>query len=101
MKPAQAKDMPFACDLSGITLTQAYEEVTKEPYSTDSRDHYIVLKVPSQQVGLAAILIVGWNISLEIDFTYAPDEWSLRNTHFFMEDGKLTTEVTEVWSPGA
>ena len=95
MKPIDATAMPVSCDLSGMALNEAYNTLS----SHLRNNGYYVLRCASQLVPMALLMLNGWGITLEIDFAYTPDEWSLHVSRWDHETEKF--ETSSVWSPGA
>ena len=96
MKPANAKEMDVAHDLSGYAMYKAYDMIFNALDIKYGDIKRFVLKVPSQSfagaVGLAQVM----ECTLEIDFSYKEDEWSFTG-EVYKEEYKEHT----VWSPGA
>lgn len=65
-------------------------------------DHH-VLTIASQNIGVAAALMMTNNFTLDFDPSYGPDEWSLTRHHMLHRTGTepYTPESITVWSPGA
>ena len=95
MKPAGAKEALMPMDLSGMSLNNAFEMLEPRP------EDYTVLRCASQLVPMALLLLNGWGISLELDFQYSPDEWSLHTTEYRTLPEGVRYTHRSVWSPGA
>ncbi len=99
MKPENAIPLPIASDLAETSFENAaamLNEVSKK-----MRFGYFNLKIPSQLVGRAMLLTMDEKVSIFLDCSYDPDEWSLQISG--VEDGKSGPELRkyEVWSAGA
>ena len=91
MKPIDAVALPIASDLSGASLNEAYGMIEVR------LGGYFFLRCASQLAPTALLLLNQWGMTVELDFAYAPDEWSIHQSVWV--DGKH--ETSSVWSPGA
>jgi len=91
-KPNLAEEFPDDCDLAEHWIDEAYEHIKQD-------NGYYVLRIASQQMGLAAAMKLDRPYTIDIDFLYEPDEWSL---HWYGFDNKSHEPKEKImWSPGA
>jgi len=107
-KPFDAVKVKVTCDLSEASIEDARSMICEEKagrgHFEDGSTHeffssYQVLRIASQNMGVALVLRVSSSFSIDPSFTYTADEWSLHDRTF----NKKTKEYDEIiiWSPGA
>lgn len=101
-KPREAIELPVMADLTEASFEDALDIIIKQicddkKLLMTSHYHHDVLRIPSQQLGMAIALRIHGAFTFDIDPFYNPDEWSL---HRYMWGGKQEKELC-VWSKGA
>ncbi len=88
-----------AADLSETSYQDAMGIITEKVISGKLYAEYpwYVLTVASQNLGMAIVMRMHENFTIDINCSYTPDEWSL--TRNGVEGGKKSSMT--VWSAGA
>lgn len=105
MKPEGALELSVPADLSYASIGWAEDEAKKELFREVEFDYKnkidYTIKVNSCDMGHA--ITMGYVIkgTVEVDFSYHEDEWSLTVGYYDMHPKEFKRHEVTVWSPGA
>ncbi len=100
-KPEKAERLEVDGDFSWSMLQNAHDRITEflSQYTDNKRTIYYTIGIPSQTMGIAAIIGHAMNIPIEIQFDYKVDEWSLSGKVYDTKQNQMVESM--IWSPGA